>query len=260
MKLIFLICAICTYATTTMAATLPFDVSITGKKFNVHKRLKLSDLNEGKTKADFHFKDNTGKKYSFDLNYKSLPSNRSYPGNLDITLKDSNGDKLGYLFFAINGVHFLKQMGTFGLIVDINGEPADLKFVFDSNRNGDISANDLDDERLVLDTIVPKLSFQMIRPMLLPLVKPGKRSQSYSLDHHPYEVNYTLEDIENGLVQFQFNLYKQNGKDTHLLERIYFNTDSLKTLREGMFAGKYFDKNNGTFKLVFYPTMGQTSQ
>ena len=43
------------------------------------------------------------------------------------------------------------------------------------------------------------------------------------------------------------------------LERIYFNADSLETLREGMFAGKYFDKEAGTFKLVFYPTMGQTS-
>jgi len=25
-----------------------------------------------------------------------------------------------------------------------------------------------------------------------------------------------------------------------------------------MYAGKYFDKEDGTFKLVFYPVMGQT--
>ncbi len=260
MKLIFLTFAICTFTTTTLAATLPFDVSITGKGFDVHKQLELSDLNEGKTKADFYFKDTTGKTYSFALNYKSLPPNRSYPGNLDITLKDSNGNKLGYLFFAINGVGFLKQMGTFGLIVDINGEPADLKFVFDSKRSGSVSVSDLEHERLVLDTIVPKFGFQMIRPMLLPLVQPGIRSQSYSLDYHPYEVNYTIRDIKKGLVEFQFNLYKKNGMASHLLERIYFNADSINTLREGMFAGKYFDKNDGSFKLVFYPTLGQTSQ
>jgi hypothetical protein len=38
----------------------------------------------------------------------------------------------------------------------------------------------------------------------------------------------------------------------------YYETYNIKTLREGMFAGKYFDKDAGTFKLVFYPAMGQT--
>ncbi len=40
--------------------------------------------------------------------------------------------------------------------------------------------------------------------------------------------------------------------------RLYYNADSLANLREGMFAGKYFDPKNGTFKLVYYPAMGQT--
>jgi hypothetical protein len=42
-----------------------------------------------------------------------------------------------------------------------------------------------------------------------------------------------------------------------MLERIYFSADSLETRRESMYAGKYFDKGNGTFKLVFYPVMGR---
>ncbi len=62
----------------------------------------------------------------------------------------------------------------------------------------------------------------------------------------------------NGGVQFQFNLNSTRDNKEHLLERIWFNADSLETLREGMFAGKYFDAEAGTIKLVFYPAQGQT--
>jgi hypothetical protein len=44
-----------------------------------------------------------------------------------------------------------------------------------------------------------------------------------------------------------------------LLECVNYNADSLEVLREGMYAGKYFDKDAGTSKLVYYPAMGQTS-
>lgn len=64
--------------------------------------------------------------------------------------------------------------------------------------------------------------------------------------------------MDNGGVQFQFNLSSTQDNQARLLERIWFNADSLDTLREGMFAGKYFDADAGTFKLVFYPTQGQT--
>jgi len=99
----------------------------------------------------------------------------------------------------------------------------------------------------------------MIRPMLIPMVSEGVRTQAYDLDAHPFKIDYTLKDIDNGLVQFQYNLYKKEGDKSRLLERIYYNADSLETLRNGMFAGKYFDKEYGSFKLVFYPTQGQTA-
>ena len=62
----------------------------------------------------------------------------------------------------------------------------------------------------------------------------------------------------NGLVQFQHNLYQLKAGKENLLERIYFNASSLTVLREAMYASKYFHPQDGTFKLVFYPAMGQT--
>ena len=240
------------------AATLPFELSIKGEEFDVQKKLEISDLGEGKNAINFRFKNKNGVFYEFDLKYKKLPSNRSYPGNLDITIKNAKGEKLGYLFFANNGIAFLKQMGEFGLIIDINGYPTDVKFTFDKSKKGNLYVKDLANERLIQDTLVPKYGFQMIRPVIAPLIQPGLRSQTYQLDHHPYAVNYTLKDVKNGQVQFQYNLLKTKDSQQKLLERIYFNWEKIETLREGMFAGKYFDKEAGTFKLVFYPAMGQT--
>jgi len=243
---------------TAHAETLPFDLYINGAGINQHQQLQLSDLGEGHTKHQLDFAASDGRKYHFSINYKALPPNRSYPSNLDITLKNADGDKLGYLFFAINDVAALKQMGEFGMIIDVSGQPVDVRFSFDNDKAGALRVSSLGDERLVQDTLIAKLGFQMIRPVVLPQTGPGERSQSYALDDHPYAVNYTLKDIDNGGVQFQFNLLSTADTKPRLLERIWFNADSIETLRQGMFAGKYFDADAGAFKLVFYPAQGQT--
>ncbi|NOQ76451.1 MAG: hypothetical protein GQ475_01395 [Methylococcaceae bacterium] len=242
------------------AVTLPFDLTIEGQEFSIQKSLELSDVGEGNTNIAFEFKNNLGKRYHFYLNYKALPSNRSYPSNLDITIKDADEHKLGYLFFANNNIESLKRIGTFGLIVDIDGKPVDIKFSFDEKKSGSLNIADLGQERFVQDTLVSKFNFQMIRPVILPLINPERRSQTYQLDSHPYAINYTLKALQKGIVQFQHNLYQLDEKTgtEHLLERIYFNASSLEILREAMFAGKYFHSQDGAFKLVFYPAMGQT--
>ncbi len=250
---------ILTFSSPLIAQDLPFTLNISGKNIELEKSLIISEATGDKTSINFNFKDKLGADYNFDLKYKELPANRSYPSNLDITLKDGEGGKLGYIFWANNGTGSLKRLGTIGMIVDINGEPMDLKFTFDADDKGDFSVKGLDDERYISDTLISKKGFQMIRPMLLPTVSDGVRRQAYDLDAHPFKIDYTLKDIDNGLVQFQYNLYKKNGDKDHLLERIYFNADSIETLRNGMFAGKYFDDEYGEFKLVFYPTMGQTA-
>lgn len=258
MKNFILGIALLTISSMAWAETLPFKLTIQGAGIDVTKQLELSDVGEGKTKINFDFKDTANNGYQFDLNYKALPSNRSYPSNIDVTLKDASGNKLGYLFFANNSVSFFKQMGTFGLIVDVNGQPVDIKFIFDAEKKSNFTIETLANERFVQDTLVSKFNFQMIRPVILPLIEPGLRSQTYSLDKHPYSVNYTLKNLKSGLVQFQHNLYQLKEDQEHLLQRIYFSADSLATLREAMYASKYFHEKDGTFKLVFYPAMGQT--
>jgi hypothetical protein len=252
-KKLLMIISLCTIA---YSQTIPFDLNIKGHGEDITKKLMLSDIGEGKTKINFDFKLD-GKKYNFDLKSVKLPSNRSYPTNLDITIKDANGKKLGYIFYANNGVHFLKQMGEFGLIINVLGKPVDFKFIFDKNKKSNYSIANLGTERFVQDTLVPKFGFQMIRPVVLPKISQDVRSQTYSLDHHPYSINYTLKNIDNGLVQFQHNLYSNKNGKVDLLERFYFNVDNLDTLRESMYAVKYFNKHAGTFKLVYYAASGQ---
>jgi len=257
-KTSLLLASLCCLPTASFAKSVTFDLNIDGNDVQLHKSLELSDVGEGKTKINFDFEDKNGKKYSFDLKYSNLADNRSYPTNLDITLKDGAGAKLGYLFFAINDVDFLQQMGNFGLIFDVDGQPMDVSFTFAKVEKGSLQLADLESERFVQDTLVSKFGFQMIRPVIVPMSGDGVRSVTYSLDNHPYSVNYTIKDMKNGVVQFQHNLYATDSGAEHLLERIYFSAGSLETLRESMYAGKYFDKENGTFKLVFYPAMGQT--
>jgi len=240
----------------TLAETLPFTLNIAGHGENITKNLELSDLGEGKTDINFDFY-LSDRRYNFDLKSVKLPSNRSYPANLDITIKNAKGEKLGYIFYAYNGVYFLKQMGEFGLILNILGRPVNFKFTFDATKKSHYSIANLGRERFMQDTLIPKFGFQMIRPVVIPKVCANKRSQTYKLDHHPYSVNYTLLDIQNGLVQFQHNLYHDTYFGPILLERFYFNVDNVDTLRESMYAVKYFDKDAGTFKLVYYATKGQ---
>lgn len=240
------------------AETAKFELSIMGDGFKIKQPMALSDIGEGETNISFDFEDTTGAAYNFDLKYKALPKNRSYPTNLDITIKNAAGKKLGYLFWANNGVKAMKQVGVFGLVVNIEGSPVDFKLTFDANKKGKLRVSELETERFVQDTLVPKFGFQMIRPVLIPSVSESMRSQTYALDAHPYAVNYTLKNIENGGVEFQYNFMGTNGGKQQLLERIYYQADSLETLRSGMFAGKYFDDEVGSVKLVFYPTLGQT--
>lgn len=240
------------------AAEAPFELTISGGKFDIKKNLTLGDIGEGNNAINFHFDNIDGERYNFDLQYKPLPENRSYPTNLDVTIKDKEDNKLGYLFWANNGVEALQKIGVFGIIIDIEGDPVDFRFSFDSDRQGTLRVSDLGEERFVQDTLIPKFGFQMIRPVLLPDTSDGLRSQTYALDDHPYAVNYTMKDIPNGQVEFQYNFYRTDNDKEHLLERVYYHADSLQTLRDGMFAGKYFDKDAGSVKLVFYPALGQT--
>lgn len=210
------------------------------------------------TAFTYHFANKQGKKYSLQVNYKKLPSNRSFPSNLDITLKDENDKKLGYLFFAINGVDFLKQMGEFGLVVNDDGELIDVNFQITPPKKGNLSIKQLTSERFVQDTLLPSKNFQMIRPVLLSKVDNKTLSKTFALDNHPFAVNYSLKQLPKKNVMFEHNLYATEKDKPELLERIYYRAHNLATLREGMFAGKYFHPSYGAFKLVFYPTMGQT--
>lgn len=239
-------------STNMYAKTLPFILEISGHQDRVVKSLELSDIGEGKTNINFDFTLNN-QKYNFDLKSTKLPNNRSYPSNLDITIKDDSNNKLGYIFYANNGVDFLKKMGEFGLVIDVLGKPIDFKFIFDKNKTSNYTIDNLGNERFIQDTLIPKFGFQMIRPVIVPKITQDTRSITFNLDHHPYKVNYTIKNIENGLVQFQHNLYSSDDK---LLERFYFNAGDLDTLRESMYAIKYFN-HDGTFKLVYYAANGQ---
>ncbi|MCF6208865.1 MAG: hypothetical protein L3J61_05725, partial [Ghiorsea sp.] len=105
------------------AATYPFALHIQGSAFDTQERLALSDIGEGKTHIKVNFNSKGGDAYVLDMQYKKLAANRSYPTHLDITVKNAQGHKLGYLFFALNRLAFLKQIGVFGFKVDIDGEP-----------------------------------------------------------------------------------------------------------------------------------------
>lgn len=263
MKFKLALAALLLSATHAAAEKSTFDLSISGQAIEFRRAIEISDLADGKTEHAIAFTDKAGNAYALDLKYKALPSNRSFPGNLDITLKDGKGTKLGYLFLAINGVKFLKQMGTFGLVVDVAGEPVDVRFTAPGAETaaqaGKLDLAQLDGERLILDILVPKFDFQMIRPMVMPTVKPGLREQTYSLDQHPYEVGYALVDLGKGSVEVQANLARKVDGKTHLLNRVYFHADRIETVREAMYAAKHFDATDGTFKLVYYPAMGQTT-
>ncbi|MDQ6952427.1 MAG: hypothetical protein Q9M15_02755 [Mariprofundaceae bacterium] len=246
------------FSNIAMAKTLPFQLSIQGADVSIQQTFTLRDVNEGNHVIHLNFQDHHHHDYTLDVSYQALPSNRSYPMHLDVTLKNKQGKKLAYLFFANNGLAALKRIGTLGVAVNINGKLMDIRLRFDEKKQGTLALSDVNHERFIQDTLVPAFHFQMIRPVIVPWVAKGLRSQTYSLDAHPYAVNYSIQDLGHGVLEFQHHLYRsEDGKKT-LLERVYFYADSLSILREAMYAAKYFDRKNGTFKLVFYPALGQT--
>jgi len=236
----------------------PFSIQVTGDNFSAPcTQYELFDFKTKITSITHAFKDSRGKKYKVTFDSNPLPSNRSYPSNLDITLLDSEDNKLGYLFFANNGIESLNDIGVFGFRVNDGGEMLDIRLIFDEKKSGALQLADLTDERFVQDTLMPSKNFQMIRPVLLKPV--GKQlSKGFSLDSHPFLVNFTAHQVNDGVVEFQHNLYANSENNDELLISTYYHADSMETLRLGMFASKFFDSEYGAIKLVYYPTQGQT--
>jgi len=234
------------------------NVHISSKTLNAKTSFSINDALSDTTVFEHTFKNNKHNAFSLQVKYKKLSKSRSYPRNLDITLKDSQGKKIGYLFFATNGVEALSELGEFGFISKHNDELIDVRFSLTRTNKGALSTRQLESERFIQDTLIPKVGFQMIRPVILPKVSEKKRSETFQLDHHPLAINYTAVDLPDGLLEFQHNLYETSNTSTSLISRVYFRANNLKTLRSVMYAGKYFSNEFGPIKLIFYPAMGQT--
>ncbi|TMP54701.1 hypothetical protein CWB96_18710 [Pseudoalteromonas citrea] len=234
------------------------NVHISSKTINLKKTFSVNDTLSDIPVFLHTFHNDKGSTFSLTVNYKELPQNRSYPKNLDITLTDSQGQKIGYLFLATNGIKALSELGEFGFISNHNNELIDVRFSLTRTNKGSLSTRQLESERFIQDTLIPKVGFQMIRPVILPKVSEKKRSETFQLDHHPLAINYTAVDLPDGLLEFQHNLYETSNTSTSLISRIYFRANNLKTLRLVMYAGKYFSNEFGPIKLIFYPAMGQT--
>jgi len=231
-----------------------FELSISGADILISKSLQLSDIGEGKTEINFSFEASAGKKYTFDLDYQCMPHTpSSYQASLNVTLTDEEGNKLGCLSFTSKGVQSLKKIGVLGFVVDVLEKPVNIEFSFQKDKKGNLDISSLDDEVFFQDTRAPKLDLNVILPVILATTEKGVRSQTHRLRCHPYSINYTLTNIGEGLVQFQHTLYQLVDGNEHLLERIYFQVDSLETLREVLYASMYFHENDGVFKLLFYP-------
>lgn len=241
------------------ANSIPFDITVLGSRVDKKDTsYEMFDLAAQQTSIRHRFKNSEGREYEVSIKYKPLPSNRSYPGNLDITLSDAKGQKIGYLFFATNGLEALKSIGVFGLRVKDGDDLVDVRFIFDPKKAGSLQLADLTEERFVQDTLISDKGFQMIRPVIL---QPGKDKQwnkSFATDAHPFEVSFTAEQVTNGVVEFQHNLHSTLNESADLLISTYYHADSIETLRQGMFASKYFDAEYGGIKLVYYPALGQT--
>lgn len=144
------------------------------------------------------------------------------------------------------------------MVVNDRGELIDINFQVSPTKTGDLSLDSLTNERFIQDTLLPSKNFQMIRPVVLDKVDGKKLTKTFALDSHPFAVNYTLKQLAKKNVMFEHNLYSTQKSKPELLERIYYRANNIQTLREGMFAGKYFHPSYGAFKLVFYPALGQT--
>jgi len=248
---ILLLFALNTYV---FADTVSFELNISGADIAISKSLQLSDVGEGKTEINFSFEASTGKKYTFDLNYKSLLLIPPLQAKLKVFLKDGEGNVLGSLFFTNNDVHHLKRIGVFGFVVDVLGKPVDIEFSFQKNNKGNLDVSSLGDERFIQDVRVEEWNFGMLYSGILPETGEGVRSQTNLLVDHPYSINYALTNIGEGLVQFQHTLYQLTDGNEHLLEKIYFQANSLAILRGIMYGARYVHENNVVFDMVFHPT------
>ena len=229
-----------------------------------HTALKISGSSShnveisDKNKYKLNFKDSEKRDFKLSIGYKKLPSNRSFPNNIDLLITDSRGEKLSYLFFALNDLKFLSQVGEWGIVTRINGKLANFKFSDSTPLTRNLSLASLDNERFIQDTLMPQKNFQMIRPVIMEQVNSSQSSKGFDLDRHPYYVEYKAIQKEDGIVEFQHNLYRKIKNKQELINRIYFHSGSLKTIRLAMYAGKYFSSKDGPIKLVFYPALGQT--
>ena len=121
---------------------LPFTLTIKGNGLDTTESVMLGELGQSNTRYGLAMKPGDKGEYNFELNYKALPSNRSYPANLDINFSQ-NGDKKGYLFWALNDLRALKRFGVIGFMVEVDGEMVDVKMDFGSDTAPSLKATDL---------------------------------------------------------------------------------------------------------------------
>lgn len=238
-------------------AEIPIKLSIQGKYFNVEKKITLGDPGTKNSTHKISFLNTNNEKYTLYLDYKNLPNTRSFPTNIDLTIKKGKR-KLGYLFFALNSLDYLKKIGSFGIKFLDQGEVVDIHLFTENRSIGSISFNKLNFERFFQDTLLPLKNFQMIRPVIVPIVAKNVRSKEFNLDNHPYSVEYKILNKGSGIVEFQHNFYHGKYRYKKMLFQVYFTASSIKNLREAMFAAKVFGFKDAPAKLVFYPALGQT--
>ncbi len=243
------------FSLTACASTHQANLKISGDKFNFEQKIIISKQKN----TLIEFTNTNGKKFNLSLKYKSLPANRSYPNHLDLLVRGDKGNKLSYLFFALNSLEFLNEVGPWGIISNIENSPVKFEFSPNSSIARNLQLDDLQNERFIQDTLMPNKGFQMIRPVILEATSKNQISKGFNLDNHPYYVEYKAIQLEPGLIEFQHNLYENIGSTKRLLKTIFFRAGSLDTIRTAMFAGKYFNTSHGPIKLVFYPALGQTA-
>lgn len=253
MKLISLFCLSLLVPLIACAASTQINLSIKNDKTDYHDLIiiKKDDITIQNINSD------SNNRYSVKIKYKDLPSNRSFPSNLDITISNNN-KKVSYLFFALNSLEFLSKMENWGIETRINGELTKFNFSGNKKNTRNLYIDQLLNERIIQDTLASQKNFQMIRPVIMDKLSSRGLSKIFSLDKHPFYVEYKAIQITQGVVEIQFNFYEKINNKLTLLNRVYYQAGSLKVFREAMYAAKYFNSNIGPVKLVFYPAFGQT--
>lgn len=256
----FLLVIGCVIGTSSLPAFAKVDLllKISGESLKIEKKIKIDEPLSPDSITEFDFISHTASRYRFKLEYKFLPLNRSYPNNLDITISDAEGNKLGYLFFALNDLSFLEKIGRFGLRVKTPDGVIDFEFLSKQPSQGNLNFSILDSERFIQDTLLESKGFQMIRPVILSSQNMVVRRKEFQLDNYPYSVEFLSKKLIEKRIEFSHNLYKlEESREKSLVLSVYFQANTLKDLREVMFAAKHFRIPEGPAKIVFYPAMGQ---